>query len=436
MTLSHCLRRLALVLLSAVLAIYCSLMASHNLSTAHAQSPELSDSSALVDPTAAASLRIHKHEGDPLTQYGDPTNSLAPKSRAPIEGIRFVIRKINVDLSTTEGWRELRRYATSDFFPGERAEHLLGPERSALTDDRGIATFSPLDVGAYFVTEEATSASDRQLSVVDPFVVTVPSTVDFVKWNYHVEVYAKDQKIRAHKSANRESADLGDEVVFGIGSTTPAPDSRGQISRFEIIDPLHPALEYIPGSDLVFLSRDRDDDKPIQLEAQVDFTVSEIAPHTLQMSLTDSGLKQLARVRDGKPTVSVNWYFNVKVIARPDNNLIPNRGYILPPGYPQWEEPSRPGVPTNEVIIEIPNPDPHPPSNPPGVPIVPIPIPVPPPGTNPPGFAGPPPPPKTTLQKISNGLADTGADVWAVAALGLALCLAGLVLARRQRDEA
>lgn len=422
-----------------LLVILSLLLSMVGVATANAQE------ASTIDASRTGTLIVHKYSGDPLTQYGDPTNPNANPNREPVSGIDFTIQPItDVDLTTNDGWQKLAATKVTDYYAGGSREKTLGAARTATTDANGDATFSDIPLGAYLVTEVASSAGRRNLTVAAPFVVTVPMTNpdNRSEWMYTVEVQAKDQELSVTKAADRTCVELGDTVTFGISATLPAPDRNGAINRIEIADPLAPELSYVDDSSTVVIN-----DTTLKTE---DYTIS-VDGNVVTLKLTDSGLATAAALRTGKPDTALTWSFKAKVADKdiPAGTKIDNRAYFLPEGYPEFNTEDTPGVPSNRVRIRVGNCV---------AAVTPIPTPVPDPNLPPepttPGSHEPTSPDgtDTTAPPASpgngsddssggsggflGGLASTGADVLWALGIGSVLILvgAGMVIARRRQN--
>ncbi|AZA12341.1 SpaH/EbpB family LPXTG-anchored major pilin [Corynebacterium gerontici] len=395
-------------------------------------STALANPSSLIDVSRTGTLIVHKSAGDPLTQYGDPTNPNADLSRDPIEGIDFQIQRItDIDLTKNEDWEKLAATDISDYFAEGSREGVLGGIQTATTGPDGAATFTDLPLGAYLVTENPASAGRKNLSVAAPFVVTVPMTnpQNQQEWLYTVEVNAKDQTLNASKAASATCAALGDEVKFAISATLPAPDREGRINRAEIADPLAAEFSFLDGTSAVLV-----DDEALAAE---DYNVS-FKDGVATMALTQSGLDKAAKHRAGNPEATLTWSLKAKVTGE---NIAPgtkleNRGYFLPEGYPAFDARQHPGVPTNRVRVRIGNCEPT---------STEIPTPVPDPGTTPPSTGGSTDGGSTSggissgssgsSSSRGGGLASTGANVIWAAVIGSALMGLGIfMIARRKRS--
>lgn len=405
----------------------------------------------LVDANQRGSLTVVKSAGDPFAHFGDPTRRGEPQPVQPIKDLEFQAQKVSgIDLTTNAGWEAASRLNLTDFMAGGPRTGDLGPALTTTTDEEGKARFKDLDLGLYLVTEASGPAQALGFNVINPFFVTVPTTAaDGKSWNYDVSVQAKDQRIAARKAAAKRCIEVGESVQLGITSTLPAPDEKDRIGSFQIVDPLAVEIEHVAGTDQVFLTKADTTTVPDRLDAE-DFEVS-VEDNIAKLVLRDSGLKKLAKWRKGNPGVALTWRFDVKAVATPEAGYVKNKAYVLPPGYPDFDKETTPGVPTNEVRISIGNCTPEtptkprdvpeiPPSTPPskpGTPTVPVPVPG-------PGIPGhpetfepipqAPSSPKKTPSKRT-GLADTGANVIYMVGTGVVLLLAGLWLARRSRQE-
>lgn len=424
----------------------------------------------LIDASSKGSLTVVKAAGDPFAQYGDPSRGGLPQPQQPLEGLVFNAYKIEgVDLTANQGWQELSKLSITDLVPSGKQHSRLSNPIAATTNSKGEAHFEDLEIGAYYIAEDANTAQDQGLNIISPFVATVPTTTDDgTSWNYDVTVHAKDQKLVGSKAISKQCIEEQEELQVGISGTLPAPDRDGEIKRYEIVDPLAQELTYGENSTEVFLTNAADDDRTQQLNS-AEFTI-DVSDGVARMSLTQSGLKKAAKLRDGNPEIIVTWRFNVRANATPEGGRVKNKGYLLPEGYPDFDTETTPGVPTNEVRIRIgdcvptpsgtsstitppPNPSPEEsgtqtptptttapePSTPPGQDTPKVPVPVPGPGI--PGHpevyqptpAQPSPAPNTSNSR--SPLASTGANVIGVAGAGLALLVVGFVLARKTKRE-
>lgn len=310
----------------------------------------------LVNPHRTGELTVHKALGDPLTQFGDPTNPDADLSREPIQGLQFQVQRIkNIDLTTNRGWSEFEGGNIADYFEGgSKVENLDKEARTATTDDNGAAHFSELPIGAYLVQELPSAAQKNSVSLVSTFIVTIPMTNpdNRSEWTYEVEVNAKDQRIMANKDVSATCIEAGDTITYGISSTTPAPDHNGMIHRFEIADPISPELEFIKLKSKVSIQRPGGD--PHDLHEDEDFSVV-LTGGVAVLKLQDSGLEKLAKLRSGNPETTVSWTFEATGPAEATGQKIHNRGYVLVEGYPQFDPLTAPGVQTNRVTTQVGN---------------------------------------------------------------------------------
>lgn len=402
-----------------------------------------------IDPTARGELRIVKSDGDPFTKYGNPYNPANPQVTEPVEGLEFIARRIlNVDLTTNEGWRAAEQMSALQFAPSGPDADKLGPELHATTNSEGVAVFRDIDLGLYYVTEVAASAHERYRTVINPFVVTVPTTnpKDRTSWLYTVTVHAKDQKLVATKYTNADfCTEVGETVGYGISTNVPIPPRDGNLARYEVVDVLQEEAEYVDGSSRVAITDANHPGTETWLE-EADFTVT-VQGAILRLTLTPSGLDKLTQAARQSAGVNVTWHLSTKVVAEPMLKRIDNIGYLLTDGFPEFDLATRPGVPSNKVSIRIgcgrdtpDDPPIYPPLEPPFRPEIPgipdepeIPNPV-------PGHPGAPPAPTPeTPAPIQRGpLAETGANTREIFAAGFGIFLAGclfLAVSRRKRGD-
>jgi hypothetical protein cresD4_01415 len=413
-------------------------------------------SPALIDSSARGSITVVKSAGDPFAHFGDPTRNGVPQPVPPIEGLEFQAQKVDgIDLTTNEGWEAASNLDLTDFIADGPRNGDLDKPQTATTDAEGKAHFSNLDLGLYLVTEKSGPAQSLGFNVINPFFVTVPSTAtDSKSWDYDVTVHAKDQRIAARKAAAKRCIETGESVQMGMTSTLPAPDEKDHIGSFQIADPLAPELEYVTDSEEVFLTRADIQSEPNQLDA-ADFDVR-VEANVATLNLRESGLNKMAKLRKGNPSATLTWRFHVKAVGSSESGFVKNKAFVIPTGYPDFDKETTPGIPTNEVRINIGNCGGEtsvPPSDVPSVPHTTVPnepgkpggpgstpeeptVPVPVPGPGIPGHPEifEPVPPAPPVEKPSS-LAVTGANVVYLAIIGFGLLVAGAWLYRRGLRE-
>lgn len=306
-----------------------------------------------IDASRTGSLTIHKSEGDPFTQYGDPSKGGATVERAPLEGIPFEIRRVtSLDVSSNKGWRDYAKANIEDFFAGGARERQLGEKQVAKTDANGNARFDELPLGFYYVSELPTVGQDRSLSLIRPFIVSVPGTDPATRerWLYDVTVNAKDQRLQINKARDRERGIVGDRIRYTMSATSPAPQADGKIHRYEIVDPLQEDLDYVGDPEVTLTDgHGRKDILPAD-----DYTVEVVRDRIVHMALTTRGLNKLAEIRTGNPAAQVTLSFTTEINNRPNDGLIHDTSYLLTEGYPDFDpEKPRQGISSNKVTTLV-----------------------------------------------------------------------------------
>lgn len=172
-----------------------------------------------IDPGVEdATLTIHKFDGAP-GEAGDGTELDDTSGLGNgLDGVEFTIYRIDVDLTTSEGWATLEGYYPNNV-PVDAREFFstvtTGPDGSVTTG---------LPVGAYYV-EETGSGSHLITSAVVPFIVTIPYPDGNDGWNYNVHVYPKNMigETQTAKTADdlEGLAQTGDEVTWTVSATVP-----------------------------------------------------------------------------------------------------------------------------------------------------------------------------------------------------------------------
>lgn len=187
--------------------------------------PAVERPASLIDANKTGTLSIHKYLSDQATQAGTG-NVQAPIPGEPLDGIPFQIQRVNVDLTTDDGWA-----AAAALTPETAKGQLVGTPKQATTTG-GVATFTGLPLGVYLVTEQTPTAGATTpnlgtdaLVPAAPFLVYIPMTNpdDTSKWNYDVHVYPKNSKIGIEKSVRDAGEQVGDKLTWTITADIPVP---------------------------------------------------------------------------------------------------------------------------------------------------------------------------------------------------------------------
>lgn len=187
--------------------------------------PAVERPASLIDANKTGTLSIHKYLSDQATQAGTG-NVQAPIPGEPLDGIPFQIQRVNVDLTTDDGWA-----AAAALTPETAKGQLVDTPKQATTTG-GVATFTDLPLGVYLVTEQTPTAGATTpnlgtdaLVPAAPFLVYIPMTNpdDTSKWNYDVHVYPKNSKIGIEKSVRDAGEQVGDKLTWTITADIPVP---------------------------------------------------------------------------------------------------------------------------------------------------------------------------------------------------------------------
>lgn len=293
------------------------------------------------DPTATGSITVHKRVNptENLTEGDGLENPSAPGD--PLTGIAFDVQKIStVNLTTTGGWELARDYAANpSLIP---SGDLDDATRETTAGTNATATFSPLAIGAYLVTEQLTPAQIASgLTAAAPFVVTVPMThpTDLDRWIYDVNVYPKNLQSTVTKTVNDETTyQVGDTIDWTISTPVPA---QGPTTRFAFKDELVDHL-IIPESpaDNVVVTLDGTELDAADYELEYDAAGDNI----LWVRLLEPGLLKLNDVAGTTAEVAVT--LTTEVVSLPTNGVIENSAVLFPnESFPL----DGTGVPTNQV---------------------------------------------------------------------------------------
>lgn len=240
--------------------------------------PTTSQSANLIDANAKVKLNIQKYEGEPGEGSGAPQDTSNLK---PVPEVQFKIERIEgVDLTTAQGWGDLAGMTPADL-KGKTATGVAtiktGADGKATIDTDSNPKFK---VGVYRVTE----LQKGGYTVAPPFLITLPYSGTDSKWVYERTVYPKNQNVQPNKQVDASKTSLGSNMTYTINAPVPA----GNLSKFEIKDPLVSNLELQSGS--VKVTADG-----LEL-ADTDYTLT-TANNTVNVEFTEKGRAKLQEAR-------------------------------------------------------------------------------------------------------------------------------------------
>lgn len=275
--------------------------------------PTASESANLIDANAEVKLDIQKYEGEPGEGSGAPQDTSKLK---PVPGVQFKIERIEgVDLTTAQGWGELAGMTPADL-KGKTATEVAtietGADGKATIDTGSNAEFK---VGVYRVTE----LQKGGYTVAPPFLITLPYSGTDGKWVYERTVYPKNQNVQPNKQVDASKTSLGSNMTYTINAPVPA----GNLTQFEIKDPLVSNLELQTGS--VKVTADG-----VQLAAGTDYNLTTDS-NTVNVVFTEAGRVKLQQARKKNAGMQVHVAFDAKVGSLPENGQINNTATITLP---------------------------------------------------------------------------------------------------------
>lgn len=175
----------------------------------------------LIKADATGSLIIHKRAG---IQAGEATgNELEAPPGSPLKDVKFLVEKVQADLSTNSGFA-----AASKLTPAEAKPDPEFSARTLTTDADGLASLTGLKVGVYRVTEqqpESVASGSPALVPAKPFLVFLPMTNpdNPTEWNYDIHVYPKNTNVSIQKKVDDAGKHSGDKLKWTLNATIPAP---------------------------------------------------------------------------------------------------------------------------------------------------------------------------------------------------------------------
>ena len=312
-----------------------------------------------IDPDAATTLTIHKCEQTDANGVKEGTGNPDPQVECkPVAGVEFTITKLNVDLTTPEGWKQLADAKGDVVKAGALKSNTT---QTITTGGDGLASFTDAqtEVGAYLVSE--TKTPDKVIPAED-FVVTLPMTNpdNTTKWNYDVHVYPKNTISGVDKKVTDKPAPgSGHDITYTITTSIPKVDYPGgaRIKRYEVVDQLDKRIKKDALTPVVKIVGQNE--TPLADTTDYTLITAEGADHNwATIQLTEEGRRKAAEARhngtgETKVQVTLTAKFDATVNLEGD---LSNTAGLIPNDSPNFTwDPSNPGtkvpgIPTTPVL--------------------------------------------------------------------------------------
>ena len=312
-----------------------------------------------IDPDAATTLTVHKCEQTDTNGVKEGTGNEDPQAECkPVSGVEFTITKLNVDLTTSAGWKQLAEIKGDVAKAGDLKSNTV---QKITTGADGLASFTDAqtDVGAYLVSE--TKTPDKVIPAED-FVVTLPMTNpdNTTKWNYDVHVYPKNTISGVDKKVTDKPAPgSGHDITYTITTSIPKVDYPGgaRIKRYEVVDQLDKRIKKDALTPVVKIVGQNE--TPLADTTDYTLITAEGADHNwATIQLTEEGRRKAAEARhngtgETKVQVTLTAKFDATVNLEGD---LSNTAGLIPNDSPNFTwDPSNPGtkvpgIPTTPVL--------------------------------------------------------------------------------------
>ena len=312
-----------------------------------------------IDPDAATTLTVHKCEQTDTNGVKEGTGNEDPQAECkPVSDVEFTITKLNVDLTTSEGWKQLAEIKGDVVKAGALKSNTV---QKITTGGDGLASFTDAqtEVGAYLVSE--TRTPDKVIPAED-FVVTLPMTNpdNTTKWNYDVHVYPKNTISGVDKKVTDKPAPgSGHDITYTITTSIPKVDYPGgaRIKRYEVVDQLDKRIKKDALTPVVKIVGQNE--TPLADTTDYTLITAEGADHNwATIQLTEEGRRKAAEARhngtgETKVQVTLTAKFDATVNLEGD---LSNTAGLIPNDSPNFTwDPSNPGtkvpgIPTTPVL--------------------------------------------------------------------------------------
>lgn len=305
-------RRKFSVVLAAVIAVVFGLVAfvAPAANAAPGGDPDEQVNTANIDPSQQMSLTIHKHE-QPETQGSPATGEAQDVSTKGLNGVRFTVKKVDLDLSKSANWdkiKDLKVAADGAVTLNKEDVQLTDVTPATKTTERvggedGVAKWTDLEMGVYVVTEGEAPAKLGIVQKAAPFLVVLPMpTQDKSAWNYEVNVYPKNSLANAEKKVDdSEAFKAGDDVLWTVYSVVPAGTT---FQNYSVSDTFDKRLEFVSIESVQLVKRGEtaDADEPLNAPdpvlAETDYE-SSTSGNPVTITMKSGGLEKLGKVPNG-----------------------------------------------------------------------------------------------------------------------------------------
>lgn len=296
-------------------------------------------------------VTIHKLETGSLAN-GPASEGHDNATGDGVQNVTFKLYKINVDLTTPEGWRKIA--AVGDATPaeacGDNAEAnwaAFGTQnpltaaadgnKGGVTATGGKVTVAEVPVGAYLVCEQPTigaqNSANEAVSVVKrsaPFIVTVPrphtnGDADNKGWIYDVHAYPKNTVLPYPKKVatiKNNAATVNDGVEYTISSKIPNLLTDQNYKFFSVIDQMPTEITNASVAS-VKIQTGEDVDGAVVVDTDKYVVDYQEGLHFLAVNFNKAGLEHLKANANKKVVVTIK----AKVNAVSATN-IENTGYV------------------------------------------------------------------------------------------------------------
>lgn len=258
-----------------------------------------------ASPAQTGSISIHRYLPESYSESGLPNDGSEITSglegTIPIEGITYTIYQMNVSVGTQITADNARDYVIS------------GAYATAQTGSDGIAVFSALPEGYYYVVEsdslgtEQGATESQYYTPVSPFVVRLPLTsADGASQSYDVHVYPKSETIAidkfvneandadpdfsATKCAKAKPVSVADTFGWTIEASLPT-DIGAEGREYFIADSLPDSVVFDIDSICVYTTPayNTPTSECYKLALNVDYTLTLNTNNSFTLTLTDAG---------------------------------------------------------------------------------------------------------------------------------------------------
>ncbi|QIK63450.1 SpaH/EbpB family LPXTG-anchored major pilin [Leucobacter viscericola] len=294
----------------------------------------------MIDTSKKGSITVTKFstpDDERPTTEGNGKPGFVPSANSTLlDGATFEVFKVGnaaLDLTKNSGWQYLEGLIsnvganpTAAAITGAGATLTTQGSKVTGADGTGVAKWSNLDIGAYYVLETNVPAGHKASA---PFFVTIPMTDpdNLNTWMYDVHVFPKNiQDDTAKVPLDTDKYTVGQELTWEIRTTIPG-DGTNDVKIMTVTDTPSAMLDYKSVTMQIGNTWQNPIGTNVALSTPADFTVAVDGPtRKISATLTPTGL---AKANGNKGATLLTRVLTEVNASYPGQGVLENTGGVI-----------------------------------------------------------------------------------------------------------